>query len=76
MSTYLVAFLVSEFEKVSSATKRGVKVSVYSRPEFIADTSLSVQVAADSLDFYEEWFGIQYPLPKLDSVAVPDFAAG
>jgi len=29
-----------------------------------------------SIDLYEQFFGIKFPLPKIDQIAVPDFSAG
>ena len=36
----------------------------------------SAQVAAKLLHFFENYFESPYQLSKLDSVAIPDFAAG
>ncbi|KAK3736507.1 hypothetical protein QZH41_009395, partial [Actinostola sp. cb2023] len=34
------------------------------------------EVAVKTLPFYKEYFGISYPLPKMDLIAIADFAAG
>lgn len=36
----------------------------------------TLQVAQKTLPFYKEYFNISYPLPKMDLIAIPDFAAG
>jgi puromycin-sensitive aminopeptidase len=36
----------------------------------------SFQVAVKTLPFYKNYFGIAYPLPKMDLIAIADFAAG
>jgi aminopeptidase N len=36
----------------------------------------ALDIAARSVTFFEQWFGIQFPLPKLDCLAIPDFLAG
>ncbi|XP_074061600.1 endoplasmic reticulum aminopeptidase 1-like [Macrotis lagotis] len=76
MSTYLVAFIVSDFESVSKMTKSGVKVSVYSIPEKINQTGYALDAAVTLLEFYEDYFSIPYPLPKQDLAAIPDFQSG
>ncbi len=76
MSTYLLAFLVGEFEKVETKTKNGVHVGVYTTAGKKHQAKFALDVAAKTLDFYTDYFGIPYPLPKLDMIAVPDFAAG
>ena len=38
--------------------------------------TFALEMAVKTLPFYEEWFGIEYPLPKADLIAIPDFAAG
>ncbi|XP_076825542.1 endoplasmic reticulum aminopeptidase 1-like isoform X2 [Clavelina lepadiformis] len=76
MSTYLVAFIVSDFQNVSNVTAGGVEVSIYSSPDKISETEFALKMACDVLDAYENLFNIPFPLPKMDLVAVPDFAAG
>ena len=36
----------------------------------------ALEVCTRALDYYEEYFKIPYPLPKLDMIAIPDFTAG
>lgn len=77
MSTYLLAFVGGNFVSKSDRTKRGVKVNVYAtpaQPTGLMDYALDT--AVKSVEFYEDYFGIDYPLPKLDNVALPDFSAG
>ncbi|OUM63816.1 hypothetical protein PIROE2DRAFT_36421, partial [Piromyces sp. E2] len=75
MSTYLVAFIVSNFKSISK-TNKGIDISVYARPEQIESTEYALEVATKILRFYESTYDIPYPLPKLDLVAIPDFEAG
>ncbi|XP_068617106.1 endoplasmic reticulum aminopeptidase 1b [Brachionichthys hirsutus] len=76
MSTYLVAYIVSDFTSVSKTSEHGVKISVYTVPEKINQTAFALEAAANLLDFYEDYFDIPYPLPKQDLAAIPDFQAG
>lgn len=76
MSSYLVAFVVCDFAVNTAQTRRGLKVSVFAAEHKINQTHHALKVAVDILEFYEEYFQISYPLPKIDLVAVPDFEAG
>uniref|UniRef100_A0AAY4CMT3 Aminopeptidase n=1 Tax=Denticeps clupeoides TaxID=299321 RepID=A0AAY4CMT3_9TELE len=76
MSTYLVAFIVSDFLSISKSSQHGVKISIYSVPEKIGQAEYALNVAARLLDFYEDYFDIPYPLPKQDLAAIPDFQSG
>ena len=123
MSTYLLAFIVGEFDFVEGQSKDGVLVRVYTplgkkeqvchgtrtmlarlvscsirseivyiktqhnsaRPITIDRLTLrstirqgefALDVAVKTLPFYKDYFNIAYPLPKIDLIAIPDFAAG
>ena len=77
MSTYLLAFCLGRFHKKSTTNRHGVKITSYCALNQSPDTlKFANEIAADSLDYYDEKFGIKYPLPKLDQVAIPDFEAG
>ncbi|XP_037634148.1 endoplasmic reticulum aminopeptidase 1-like isoform X3 [Sebastes umbrosus] len=76
MSTYLVAYIVSDFLSVSKTTRHGVKISVYAVPEKIDQTAYALDAAVKLLDFYNKYFDIPYPLPKQDLAAIPDFQSG
>src|SRR5216683_6732005 len=75
MSTYLVAFLVGDF-KCSSGKSDGVPIHACSTPDKLDLTKFAVESAEYILHYYNSYFGIRYPMPKLDMVALPDFEAG
>ncbi|KAG7221274.1 hypothetical protein INR49_017339 [Caranx melampygus] len=76
MSTYLVAYIVSDFLSVSKTTQHGVKITIYAVPEKINQTAYALDAAVKLLDFYDDYFDIPYPLPKQDLAAIPDFQSG
>lgn len=77
MSSYLVAFVVGDLQRVTHMTKGGVEVNVYAtkahRHQALA---FALEHAVKFIDFYDEYFGVPYPLPKSDHVALPDFSSG
>jgi aminopeptidase N/puromycin-sensitive aminopeptidase len=75
MSTYLVAFLVGDFQ-CSASEQDGVKIRVCSTPDKVQLTHYGVDVAKYVLHYYNDYFGIPYPLKKLDLIGLPDFEAG
>ena len=75
MSTYLLAFIVGDFEYLELKTKRNVRVRVYTTPGKKHQAKFALECAVKTLDFYEKYFDIKYPLPVLDMIALPDFAS-
>ncbi len=75
MSTYLVAFLVGDFQ-CSSGESDGIAIRTCATPDKVALTPYSLDVAKYALHYYNNYFGIPYPLKKLDLIALPDFEAG
>jgi puromycin-sensitive aminopeptidase len=76
MSTYLFAFAVGEFDHIEAKTAEGVTVGVYGVPGQGNQLQFALETGVRALSFYNEYFGVPYPLPKLDMIALPDFAAG
>jgi puromycin-sensitive aminopeptidase len=76
MSTYLVAFIVGEFEFIEAKTQRGVVVRVFVTPGKQHQAKFALNTAVKVLDYYEKYFQINYPLPILDMIAIPDFSHG
>ncbi len=76
MSTYLLAFVYGEMDYLEAKTKSGVTVRTYATPDNTKFTEFALDVAVRCLDFYNDYFGIPYPLEKCDMVALPDFASG
>uniref|UniRef100_A0A8C5P9I1 Aminopeptidase n=1 Tax=Leptobrachium leishanense TaxID=445787 RepID=A0A8C5P9I1_9ANUR len=80
MSTYLVAFIVSQFKPVGdpgNGTTTGVQI--WGRKKAIEDEqqgAYALSITKPILDFFEEYYQTPYPLPKSDQVAIPDFSAG
>ncbi|PWY93461.1 lysine aminopeptidase apsA [Aspergillus sclerotioniger CBS 115572] len=76
MSTYLLAFIVGQLNYIETKAFR-VPIRVYATPDQdIEHGRFSLDLAARTLEFYEKAFDNEFPLPKMDMVAVPDFSAG
>ncbi|CAJ1057506.1 alanyl (membrane) aminopeptidase a [Xyrichtys novacula] len=73
MSTYLLAFTVSEFTPVVSTNGR-VSIRTYARPEATAKghAKYAANITSTVLTFYEKKFEINYPQRTLDQIALPD----
>lgn len=76
MSTYLVAIVVGPLDVSPPIDVDGVPVRVVATPGQSDRYGLALEAARHSLQFFHQYFGIPYPAPKLDHVAIPDFAAG
>ncbi|XP_009802370.1 aminopeptidase M1 [Nicotiana sylvestris] len=76
MSTYLVAFVVGLFDYVEDYTSDGIPVRVYCQVGKANQGSFALHVSVKTLPLFKEYFGAPYSLPKLDMIAIPDFAAG
>ncbi len=71
MSSYLAVLLAGELDAVRDAAA-GVKIGVWTTAGHSAEGTLALQTAKAFIPYYGDYFGIGYPLPKLDMVAVPD----
>jgi len=77
MSSYLLAWVVGELQKKSATTKDGVEVNIYATPAQSSDSlDFALDIATRGIEFFDDYFGVPYPLPKSDHVALPDFSSG
>ena len=76
MSTYLVAFVVGGLEITNIGSSKTTDVRIVHRPGFGHQTKFAGEAAIKILDFFETYYGINYPGSKLDLIAIPDFAMG
>lgn len=77
MSTYLLAWVVGELHKKTATTKSGVEVNVWATPAQKPESlDFALDIATRTIDFFDDYFGVPYPLPKSDHVALPDFSSG
>ena len=74
MSTYLVFFGVGEFE--FTLDEKDDRVRVATLPGMQEYARFGADLGRKSLEFSESYYGIAYPLPKMDLIAIPDFAFG
>jgi puromycin-sensitive aminopeptidase len=76
MSTYLVAFIVGEFEGTEPVMVGTAPLRVWSVPGKKRLASYGQKVGSFSLSYFSDYYGIPYPGDKLDMIAIPDFASG
>ncbi|MBX3330448.1 MAG: M1 family metallopeptidase [Nitrospira sp.] len=76
MSTYLVAFVVGRLEATEPVWVGKTPLRLWTVPGKKPLTSFGQDIAAASLNFFQNYYALPYPGDKLDLVAIPDFASG
>lgn len=76
MSPYLLAWVAGKLAHVEAKTSGGVIVRAYATPNNQSRLGYALGEAVKLLEFFDDYFGIPYPLPKCDLVALPDFSSG
>ncbi|EGI68003.1 PREDICTED: puromycin-sensitive aminopeptidase [Acromyrmex echinatior] len=76
MSTYLVAVVIGDFDYIENMSSDGVLVRVYVPKSKKEQGQFALEVATKVLPYYKTYFGIAYPLPKIDLIAIADFSSG
>ncbi|MDO8656969.1 MAG: M1 family metallopeptidase [Nanoarchaeota archaeon] len=75
MSTYLLYLGVGNFKYISTKYNN-ITINVYTTPDKIQYALLPLNYTKTFLAYFEKYFDVPYPLPKVDMIAIPDFAAG
>jgi puromycin-sensitive aminopeptidase len=76
MSTYLVAWVIGEFESTEAIKVNGTKLRVLFPSGKRHMATVAQKSGQFALDYFEKYFGIRYPGGKLDMIAIPNFAFG
>ncbi len=75
MSTYLVYLAVGNFEFLQDKYKE-TRLRVVTTPGKSKHGKFALEITKKFLKYFEDYSEVPYPLPKLDLIAIPDFAAG
>ena len=70
MPSYLVVLVAGEMERVA-ARQDGVEIGVVTTAGKLGSTAFPLQATKDLLRYYNNYFGVPYPLAKLDQIAIP-----
>lgn len=77
MSSYLLAFALGDLQGKTAKTKNGTEVGVFStKAHALKSLDFALDIAVRVIDFYEDYYGVNYPIPLSYHVALPDFSAG
>ncbi|MBG6220718.1 MULTISPECIES: M1 family metallopeptidase [unclassified Janthinobacterium] len=70
MSTYLLFFGLGDFERATKMAD-GTEVGVITKKGALAQSRYALDESSALLREYNDYFGVRYPLPKLDNIAAP-----
>ncbi|XP_001363921.2 glutamyl aminopeptidase [Monodelphis domestica] len=76
MSTYLVCFAVHQFDYVEKFSDKGIPLRIYVQPLQKHTAEYAANITKTVFDYFEKYFAMDYALPKLDKIAIPDFGTG
>ncbi|MCC8668799.1 M1 family metallopeptidase [Xanthomonas arboricola] len=71
MSTYLLFVSVGDFERATVTADNGTEIGVIAQKGKVDQAQFALESGRDVLHEYNAYFGIPYPLPKLENIAAP-----
>lgn len=71
MSTYLLFVSVGDFERATVTADNGTEIGVIAQKGKVGQAQFALESGRDVLHEYNDYFGVPYPLPKLDNIAAP-----
>src|SRR5690606_37021604 len=71
MSTYLLFLGMGEFDRATVTGDNGTEIGVLTQKGKVEQARFALEASRDILREYNEYFGVPYPLPKLDNIAAP-----
>ncbi|MCC4614805.1 M1 family metallopeptidase [Xanthomonas campestris pv. asclepiadis] len=71
MSTYLLFVSVGDFERATVTADNGTEIGVIAQKGKVDQAQFALESGRDVLHEYNDYFGVPYPLPKLDNIAAP-----
>lgn len=71
MSTYLLFLAVGDFERAAVGGDNGTEIGVITQRGKLDQARYALEAGRAVLREYNAYFGIPYPLPKLDNIAAP-----
>lgn len=76
MSSYLLAIIIGKLKNNQKTLEDGTLLRAWAVPGKEDKLQFALAEAESYLKFYNDFFGIKYPLEKCDIVAIPDFESG
>ncbi|WP_019772346.1 M1 family metallopeptidase [Streptococcus sobrinus] len=77
MSSYLLAFALGDLQTKKGQTKNGTEVGIFAtKAHKPSSLDFALDIAVRVIDFYEDYYGVAYPIPHSYHLALPDFSAG
>ncbi|XP_067885976.1 aminopeptidase Q-like [Heterodontus francisci] len=77
MSTYTTAFAICDYDYINT-TYQDIEIRVWADKEATSngEAEYALNVTGPILAYFEKYYNVSYPLPKLDIIALPYYAAG
>ncbi|CAI5456240.1 unnamed protein product [Caenorhabditis angaria] len=76
MSSYLLAFVISDLEYISDYSESGTLVRAFAPNHQLKLVEFGLKTAVNALNFFEKKYGIKYELSKIDLVPLDQFQSG
>ncbi|XP_038058557.1 aminopeptidase N-like [Patiria miniata] len=73
--TYLLAFVVHDFSSINVTNANGCLIRVWCQPDLIHLAPYALNVSDRVQTYFDDYLGSEYPLAKLDHIAVPSEVA-